>query len=343
MEELVSIIVPVYNSEKYLKKCIESIINQTYKNLEILLINDGSKDKSKEICIEFNDSRIKFIDKENEGVSTSRNIGLESAEGKYIAFVDSDDYIEKKYIEKLLKVLKAQNADCVICGYNRIYENKTEKITKEKELILNKEEFLKTILNVQNGTGFCWGKLWKAEIIKNIQFDPKVFIGEDALFCMMSCKNINKIYILNEALYNYRFNENSAVRKYDKYFADKVLDSMKIAKKYIEKEYSTNEEIVNKFNNYVAYHILLMAVNFCFNKENGLTNLQQIKNLKKICNIDEFNLAIKKSTYEELSITRKITLFTIKHRLYFITMVIAKVRQTQFKKEQTKKQKEKEC
>ena len=122
MEDLVSIIIPVYNTEKYLSKCLESVINQTYKNLEIILINDGSTDKSKEICESFakKDKRIQILNKENSGVSSARNHGMRLAKGQYIAFIDGDDYAEENYIEELLKNLKQTESDCVLCGYNRV-------------------------------------------------------------------------------------------------------------------------------------------------------------------------------------------------------------------------------
>ena len=131
MEDLISVIVPIYNVEKYINRCIDSIIEQTYTNLEIILVDDGSTDNSGSICDEYakKDNRIKVIHKENGGVSSARNVGLDTAIGQYITFVDSDDYIEKKYCEILLKTLKKQKADCVACGYNRIYKNKEEKMS----------------------------------------------------------------------------------------------------------------------------------------------------------------------------------------------------------------------
>ena len=118
MNETISIIIPVYNVEKYLNKCLNSVIEQTYKNIEVILIDDGSTDNSGKICDEYakNDIRIKIIHQQNGGVSTARNNGLEHATGKYITFVDSDDYIEKEMIETMAKKIMKKNADIVICG-----------------------------------------------------------------------------------------------------------------------------------------------------------------------------------------------------------------------------------
>lgn len=334
MEDLITIIIPIYNAEKYLRKCLDSIMNQTHKSIEVLLINDGSRDNSGKICDEYEkkDERIKVIHKENEGVSVARNIGLKNAKGEYIAFIDADDYVEKEYLEKLLRKLKDHNVECIICGYNRIYGNSIEKISKDKSYTLSKIEFLDGILNVQGGIGFTWGKLWKKQAIKNIEFKKEVKIGEDSLFCIEASKNVNNVYILNETLYNYVFNENSAVRKYNENFANYCLISMQEAKKVIETEYKENKEIIEKFNNYIAYHILLIAVNYCFNKENNLNFIKQIKQMKEIVNIREFKCGVKNSNYEGLTLTRKVTLFTIKYKLYFITMIIARIRQMQFKR-----------
>ena len=123
---LISIIVPIYNVEKYLKKCIDSIINQTYKNLEIILVDDGSPDNCGKICDEYakKDNRIKVIHKENGGVSSARNVGVENATGEYIGFVDSDDYIEKDMYEVLINNLKKENADISIISNYEVYKNK---------------------------------------------------------------------------------------------------------------------------------------------------------------------------------------------------------------------------
>jgi len=121
----ISIIVPIYNSEKYLKRCIESILKQTYTNIELILINDGSEDKSLEICEEYkkNDERIIIVNKENEGVSVARNIGIEKATGELISFVDADDYLEATFLQELLDIMEKYNVNYVACGYNTVYDN----------------------------------------------------------------------------------------------------------------------------------------------------------------------------------------------------------------------------
>lgn len=335
MDDLITIIIPVYNVEKYLPKCIDSIINQSYKNLEIILVNNKSTDSSLNICKNYEkmDTRIKVINTDKKGVSYARNIGIKEANGKYLTFVDADDYLDLNFCKIMLQNLIRTNSDCVACGYNRVYENREERIINNGLQELSNIEFLEKILEVQSGLGFCHMKLWKKEIvdISKVKFNENIIVAEDALFCIQISESISKLFIVNEALYNYRFNEQSVVRKYDSNYANKYLKAMIETKKYIQSKYN-DELMLKKLSNYIVYHVLLIIVNYCFNPNNGNNTIEQFKLLKMICEIDEFNKAIKKCNYEGVSLTRKITIFTIKYKLYFVTMLIAKIRQLQFRK-----------
>ena len=336
MEDLISVIIPVYNVEKYLPECIESIINQTYKKLEIILINDGSTDDSLEICNRYKDkdNRIIVINSTNKGASNARNLGIEASTGRYIAFIDSDDFIEKDYFTKMLEQLVRTNCDCVSCGYNRVYNNCKESILNGKKGIFSSDEFFEMILDVQTGMGFCHMKLWKSEIIKKsgINFNTNIKVAEDAFFCIQLSRKMKRVSILNEPLYNYRLNNQSLVKKYDANYVDKYLKAMIETDNYIKTNYNEDNFMTTKFYNYVCYHILLIIVNYCFNPENKKTKKMRIKELVDICNIELFKKSIKKSNYKGFSLTRKITLFTIKHKLYFITRIIAEFRQLQMRK-----------
>ena len=326
---LISVIIPVYKVEKYLDKCIDSVINQTYNNLEIILVDDGSPDNCPKMCDEYakKDKRIKVIHKENGGVGSARNKGIEKSTGDYITFVDSDDWIEKEFIHEMLDIANKYKADYVTCGYYRVYENKKEIINGNlEEIVIDSKEYVNKLLNVQNGYGFCHMKLIRKKVIKNVIFNEKLVVGEDALFNIELCKHINKAVILNKSLYNYFFNSNSVVRKYDEKYVDKYLNSMKYMSEYIEKNYNNIETIINLYN-YIVYHVMLICVNYCYHPKNN----NKYKSLKKVCNIELFNEAIKKSNYNELSLTRKVTLFTLKFKLYFLTAIICKIRQYQFR------------
>ncbi len=325
MNDLVSIIIPVYNGEEYLRRCLDSILNQTYKNLEIIVVNDGSTDSTKKIIDEYKDKRIKPIHKENEGVSEARNDGIEKSTGRYISFVDADDYIEPDFVEKMLNIIKKYKVKYVTCGYKRVYEDHTEYINNDlSESVVSKDDYIKKLLNVQNGYGFVHMKLIEKEVLNKVRFNKELKVGEDALFNIMLCENIDKVVIYNNALYNYYFNSNSVVRKFDDNYSNKYLLSMQCMFDYIKSKY----EITTDIYNYIAYHVLLVSVNYCFhplNKDRGT------KLLKNICNIPLYKEAIKKSNYNDLSLTRKISLFTLKHKLYLLMEFICKIRQHQFK------------
>lgn len=336
MKDLISIIVPIYNVEKYLNKCIESIVNQTYENIEIILIDDGSNDNSGIICDEYakKDNRIIVVHKENGGVSSARNKGLKIAKGEWISFVDADDWIEQIFCQTLLNKVTQEQADIALCGYNRITYNRIEKINaNNQEVFLNSNEYLVKSLNPQTGFGFCHMKLIKKEVLKSISFNERIEVGEDALFNIQLSTYIKKAVFLKQPLYNYRINNQSVVKRYDENYANKYLKSMKIIEEYIWQEYNEeneeNIEIKQNYYNFVAYHIMLIIVNYCYHPDNKMCNAQRKNMLKEVINNDLFIIGLKKSNYNNISLTRKITLYTLKHKLYWLTAIICKIRQKQ--------------
>lgn len=184
MEELISVIVPIYNVEKYLNKCIESIINQSYSNLEIILVDDGSKDSSGIMCDSYilKDKRIKVIHKENGGLSDARNVGLDKAKGEYIVFIDSDDWIDEKMIEILYNIIKKNNSDISICDYFLAYNEEIQTQKEDIEIInLSNIEALKTIYDKDLGVCMivAWNKLYKRNLFKDDIRYPYGKIHED--------------------------------------------------------------------------------------------------------------------------------------------------------------------
>ncbi|MFA9376693.1 MAG: glycosyltransferase family 2 protein [Lachnotalea sp.] len=202
---MISIIVPVYNSEKTLKRCLESLIHQTYQDIEILLVIDGPTDSSEEIgkSYEQRDSRVKVIMKENEGVSPARNTGLDCAKGEYIQFVDSDDYISVDMCEKLVEMVDNSGAQMVLCGFHHLFSNRDiVKVSKSGSFILKQsaEEFLH--LYEAGFLNMPWNKLFKREFVKE-RFDSTLSLGEDLLFNLDYMKTIEKIAVIEEPLYYY--------------------------------------------------------------------------------------------------------------------------------------------
>lgn len=173
MNQIISVIVPVYNVEKYIKRCIESIINQSYKELEIILVDDGSTDASGRICDEFLnlDQRIKVIHKKNGGLSDARNCGIEAATGGYIAFIDSDDYIEPTMFETLIRNLVEFDADISACGYDMIYTGSVKNISEGSSIIrYSTADAFKVLLHKNNMGIIAWNKLYKKKLLQVIRF-----------------------------------------------------------------------------------------------------------------------------------------------------------------------------
>lgn len=199
----ISVIIPVYNSEKYIEKCLDSVLNQTYKNFEIIVINDGSKDNSKEILEKYAKKYpniIRHIEQENKGVAKTRNYGIQIAKGEYIAFIDNDDYIDNDYLENFVNVAKTGEYDAVIGGYRR--PNEDGKIIKEVHL--QDEEWSKFIVFAP------WAKIYKKEyLLKNDITFLSNNIGEDVYFNLQALLISDKIKIIDYVGYNWFFNTKS--------------------------------------------------------------------------------------------------------------------------------------
>lgn len=214
MNPKVSVIVPAYNSEKYINQCITSIMQQTYKNVEIIIINDGSNDSTKNKIEELSrvDSRIKLFTQLNSGPSVARNKGIDEAVGEYVLFVDSDDKIEEVYIEKLVNKMINHYYDVVCCGY---VEESKYGITQLNHFFcgeeeLNKDEFINNIFNGVGGV--LWAKIFKRSILEkhNIKMNPNIFMCEDLLFILEYCQYSKKFGVIKDYLYRYnRLNEKS--------------------------------------------------------------------------------------------------------------------------------------
>lgn len=213
MKALVSIIIPIYNVEKYLEKCIKSIINQTYRNLEIILIDDGSTDESGKICEKYKeqDNRIIFINKKNGGSASAKNEGLKVAKGYYITFVDSDDFIEPDMIEYMVNIIKKYNSDIIQCSFTNLYKN-TEKFKQYKivEQKISSKDFLELFLTKWDNSLF-WNKLFKREVIENIVFKEGRCI-DDEFFTYKCVINSKSIVTSNKIVYNYRMRKSGVMK-----------------------------------------------------------------------------------------------------------------------------------
>ena len=230
----VSMVVPVYNVEKYLDRCIKSILNQKYQDMEIILINDGSTDNSLAICEKYReqDSRIIIINKANQGLSAARNDGVEVASGEYIMFIDSDDYIDDSLVSEAVEIMQKEDVDLVrfnFCKEGKVFR-RTNKYLLPVNCVLDSlgEEVKKNIFETDNLSN-CWVTLFKSSIVKGMKFDTDVKFAEDLLFMAEYLKLAKKIYISDKCYYHYIINPKGLTLNFDiKKSILKSADSIKV-------------------------------------------------------------------------------------------------------------------
>lgn len=298
----ISVIIPVYNVEKYIGQCLDSIVNQTYKNLEIIIVNDGSNDNSLEIINRYsqNDRRIKIINLENKGVSFARNIGIKNSEGNYISFVDSDDYLNLNTYEKLVKNLDGE--DLIIFNYGR-FENSTREIIKEKYVsddemqeLPEEKRYLYSKINHS-----CWNKLYKTEYLKRNKFKFLEILYEDAVWKVETMFLTSNIKLIDETFYYYRINRKDSImelgKKFNKNFYEKQIQAYQIIFQKIDNFIKENKNSIIK-----GKLIYLIAERESWRaKLDGTINLEELNKPLKLfltnslkINLNEKNILVQK-------------------------------------------------
>lgn len=310
MKDTISIIIPVYNVEKYLKKCIKSIINQTYTNIEIILVDDGSTDNSGKICDELKnkDSRIVVIHKKNGGLSEARNVGIENATGKYIAFVDSDDYILNDMYEILYRNLIENDADISICKY--IYIKEEDKIDLKTDtnniIIMNNLHAMKELLLNKMITNHAWNKLYKKEIFDNIKFSVgKKYEDIDVMYLLF--EKSRKIVYQDITRYIYINREGSILHNKNPKLIQDYITIINNRYEYLSQRYKKLKEELdyNLLFSILQYHIIAIGGK---QKEfyNSEIMINEYKKIKKIMKEDKKN-----QTFKNLAFKYKIFLCMI--------------------------------
>lgn len=259
---VVSVIVPIFNAEKYIKKGIESLLNQTTKDIEIVLVDDGSTDNSGKICDQYKKfPNIKVIHKENGGLCTARNAGLKHAEGKYISFMDADDYMDLNAYEEIINVLENNDIDILDFGWRYISNTgeKTENFHENpKNVLLDikyiKAEILPPLLNLQEDRSkfvydFAWNKIYKKEMIDQyqIEFDEKRRTWEDRIFIVEFLKYARNYYCMNQCFYNYVSVQQSLSRRYNEQYLELILKNYNLYIRLFGDEYDFSTQYVTDY------------------------------------------------------------------------------------------------
>lgn len=262
---LASIIIPVYNTAPYLERCINSVVNQTYKNLEIICVDDGSTDGSELIVDEYakRDSRIKVVHKQNGGESSARNVGIRMMTGQYVGFIDCDDWIEPEMYEKLVSAIIEKDVDMVASSWYKDYDETTIKIENQLSVskeVFGREELLNYIYkrDYYRGFTYMWDKLYRRSLFYDeegqlILFDEDLVLGGDVLYLGRLALNTKKAYYLDAAFYHYYQRDASGCHTMDLKKRMDWLEAYKRLIRYIE-EYETGTNILIWIKRFLAYH-----------------------------------------------------------------------------------------
>ena len=297
MEELITVIIPVYNKEKYIKKTMDSIMNQTYKNLEIIIINDGSTDNSRNVCEEFarKDKRIILINTENHGAGHARNLGIKRAKGKYISFIDADDYIDKDYYKILYNMIVQNNADMAECRYLRVAENEDKTVAQRSgtcRVISNIEElkilYGKDIEKYTNAVIMC-NKLFKSELLDDTYYPENRKIDDEFITYKLIYKS-KKIAVTDDILYYYVQGNDSVMR--NDFKEKRVIDTIDV--------YDEVYEFVKKNQIEELYDLVLIRyIFYCLELIQKTKKSNDIEDKQRVLNFIYKKFEEKKNIIEE--------------------------------------------
>lgn len=293
MKELISIIVPIYNVEKYLPRCIESIQAQTYKNLEILLIDDGSPDSCPEICDDYakKDKRIKVIHKANGGLSDARNAGIDAATGEYLGFVDSDDYIHPEMYERLWKQVVQERADIALCNMERVYGAVAKRFQAGEDLVktYSGTQAIKNILdkNLHVISVVAWGKLYKKNLFEGVRF-PKGKIHEDEFTTYKLYYKSGRVVELSGQYYFYFQRDDSIMGVKNKKISYDGLEAYERMAEFFKEE--KNTELLYM----IKYKYLYML-------KETVKNIIMNEDIREYALVDEINQKYKKEYQNSIS------------------------------------------
>ena len=345
----VSVIVPVYNAEKYLERCINSLTNQTLEDIEIILVDDSSSDGSLEVCNNAakKDSRIKVIHKVNEGAGKARNAALEIATGEYIGFVDSDDFIDTDMFKTLYQKAKAYNSDLVMSGVlfvdGNMFSEEGECVRKtyfDKDTHFETEDALKKLRmgivgalpedadDSKYGMSI-WKNLFRHEVIRknNIIFESeREMLSEDALFMIDFISCIKKATGIGEAFYNYCRNEVSISKSYKKDRFEKSLVFVDEVEKRFKKDIAAKEYQIYIYRFWQAMCRVLCSQEIMYSADNNIKYIDLKKRLKAVCTHSLTVKALQAYPIGKLPLKQRLFAYGIKYRLYFLLKVLVELR-----------------
>lgn len=277
----ISIVIPAYNVENYIEQCLLSVIKQTYKTLEIIVVDDGSKDKTGEIADKYAkmDDRIIVVHQNNGGLPNARNTGMKYAHGEYVMFLDSDDWLEMTYCETAIREIQNENADIIFFEYYKEYRNKSLQMQtyKENKLIYS-EEGEKEFFIYDMRTITAWGKIYRHEVVNDCQYNEKFRTAEDVDFNYRVYENVKKAVYIQEPLLHYRMLEKSAIHGYDSNIENKFMPVLESLSKWCRGKDSGKR---TAYYSFAAIAFLLICQNgICL--DNELKFFQKIRKIRDL-------------------------------------------------------------
>lgn len=328
----ISIIVPVFNTEKQLDRCIKSLINQTYEKIEIILIDDGSTDKSLDRCLSFKqqDSRIVVIHQENSGVSSARNRGIEEAKGDFIAFVDSDDWIDGNVCETFFDAYQKNNCDlfCYSAVYHKkrgaissyLFPNDIDILTPEQKQELQRKVFTPYApdfgYNVNTRfAGSACGKFYKASVLKQnlLVFSTQTIISEDCLFNIYAIDYFERICFSKQVFYHYQISSNSAQNRYRPNSDRNFSVVIKQIQKWL-KETNKNQQFIDSANCLFVHYLFGILKEDIFHRDNRLSWINRKNLLNQVLKMPEYSVALQSINRNYFSFPEKMLISLLKNR-----------------------------
>lgn len=327
---LISIIIPVYNAEKYLNECLDSIINQSLERFEVIIVDDGSKDNSKIIARKYEklDNRVRYIYQENSGVSEARNRGILEARGKYITFVDADDWIEPNMYEIMCDKIENNNSDMAMCNFIREYEDKIKNEVEElpfegEKVFYDNSSIIDNLIKNMIGTkslnsksimASVWRMVFKLDFIKenNIVFDKNIIIGEDMIFCIDYLKRCKSVTVLDNVLYHYRILPNSAMSRYRENHWEVATTFNKNLENSLYDVNIEEKEVVIGFD---LIRSSINSVSMICKNENRVSKRLKIDQIESVCSDSRLRRALDCTKNSELNLKDKLRIWLLKYKM----------------------------
>lgn len=346
----VSVIIPVYNVSKYIDDCISSVCAQTMKNIEILVVDDGSTDNSVEVCRKWvkKDSRVRLIQQPNQGVSVARNRGIEESKGKWLAFIDSDDWIEPEYLQLLYDNALKNNADESICGFFFNYPD--EQVARghySQDMIFNGHNevsriqiqiLAKNMCGIENNSGdrigAPWCKLFRADFIKSnhLSFVPGLKRSQDVVFNLYALEKAEKICYVNVPAYHYRIIEESVCNKFSKQILTNVTAYLGEMDKFIHTYHENDAVFREAFYTKTCTSVYKCLFQYFFHEQYPNKFKVMKKELREYLAQPVFAEALKSVKYKNLDKTEKVFVFCLKHNMIRTLNSLVRLRQRFIKK-----------